>query len=157
MRRRRYLKPPWMQRHVGNRLAAVFRPSLVCKLSVPGRRSGHWHTLPIVVLDHNGERYLVSVRGESDWVLDLRASHSGRLSNRGRVEEISVLEILVADRAPLIAAYANRFGKMPHVAATLRALPDPADHPIFRIAVPRQATSSGPPTSTIATCPEPEG
>lgn len=29
---------------------------LVCKLSVPGRRSGRWHTLPIVVLDHDGER-----------------------------------------------------------------------------------------------------
>ena len=133
MSRRRYLKPPWMQRHVGNRLAALFRPSLVCKLSVPGRRSGRWHTLPLVVLDHNGERYLVSVRGESDWALDLRASHSGRLSNRGQVQEISVVEIPVADRAPLITAYATRYSKMPHVAATLRALPDPADHPTFRI------------------------
>lgn len=143
MSRRRYIKPPWMQRHIGNRLAAMFRPSLVCKLSVPGRRSGHWHTLPIVVLDHNGARYLVSVRGESDWVLDLRASHGGLLSNRGRVEEIGVLEIAVADGAPLIAAYADRYGKMPHVAATLRALPDPTDHPIFRITVPRRAASSG--------------
>lgn len=133
MTRRRYLKPPWMQRHVGNHLAPLFRPSLVRKLSVPGRRSGRWHTLPIVVLDHNGERYLVSVHGESDWALDLRASHSGRLSNRGRVEEISVSEVPVPDRAPLIAAYAARYGKMPTVAATLRALPDPADHPTFRI------------------------
>jgi F420H(2)-dependent quinone reductase len=146
MTRRRYLKPPWMQRHVGNRLAALFRPSLVCKLSVPGRRSGRWHTLPIVVLDHDGERYLVSVRGESDWALDLRASHSGRLSNRGRVEEISVVEVPVPDRAPLIAAYAARYGKMPTVTATLRALPDPTDHPTFRITTAlRRAFPSGPP------------
>ena len=144
MRRRRYLKPPWMQRHVGNRLAAVFRPSLVCKLSVPGRRSGHWHTLPIVVLDHNGERYLVSIRGESDWVLDLRASHSGRLSNRGHVEEIGVVEIPAPDRTPLIAAYAARYGKMPTLTATLRDLPDPTDHPTFRITAPRRAAPSGP-------------
>lgn len=146
MNRRRYLKPPLMQRHIGNRLAPLFRPSLVCKLSVPGRRSGRWHTLPIVVLDHDGGRYLVSVRGESDWVLDLHASHSGRLSNRGRAEEISVSEVPVPDRVPLIAAYAARYGKMPHVAATLRALPDPADHPIFRIVAPHRAAPGGPPT-----------
>ncbi len=136
MSRRRYLKPPWMQRNVGNRLAPVFRPSLVWKLSVPGRRSGRWHTLPIVVLDHNSERYLVSVRGESDWVLNLRASHSGRLTKRGDVEEITVVEVPIPERAPLIEAYLARYGTMPTVAATLRALPDPAHHPTFRITAP---------------------
>jgi hypothetical protein len=30
----RYLKPPWMQRHVGNRMAPLFRPSLISKPSV---------------------------------------------------------------------------------------------------------------------------
>ncbi len=136
MSRRRYLKPPRMQRNVGNRLAPMFRPSLVWKLSVPGRRSGRWHTLPIVVLDHDGERYLVSVRGQSDWVLDLRASHSGRLTKRGHVEEITVVEVPIPDRAPLIEAYSARYGTMPTVAATLHALPHPADHPTFRITAP---------------------
>jgi hypothetical protein len=133
MRRRRYLKPPWMQRNVGNRLAPLFRPSLVRKLSVAGRRSGRWHTLPIVVLEHNGERYLVSVYGQSDWALDLRASHSGRLTTHGHTEEITVGEVPIPDRASLLQAYTARHGKVPGVAATLRALPDPADHPIFRI------------------------
>jgi hypothetical protein len=138
MANRRYLKPPWMQRNVGNRLAPLFRPSLVQKLSVPGRRSGRWHTVPIAVLDHIGERYLVSYRGESDWVLDLRASNSGRLIRRGQVEEISVVEVPVADRPPLIEAYTDRYGKMPTVGSTLRALPDPADHPTFRVIPPAQ-------------------
>lgn len=133
MSRRRYLKPPWMQRNVGNRLAPLFRPSLVWKLSAPGRRSGRWHAWPIVVLDHHGERYLVSIRGESDWALDLRAAHRGRLASRGHVEEITVVEVPVADRRPVLEAYAARYHKMPTVAATLRALPDPADHPTFRI------------------------
>jgi len=131
-----------MQRNVGNRLAPMFRPSLVWKLSVPGRRTGRWHTLPIVVLDHNSERYLVSVRGQSDWALDLQAAHGGRLTKRGHVEEITVVEVPVPDRAPLIEAYLARYGTMPTVAATLRALPDPADHPTFRItaaAKPRPA------------------
>jgi hypothetical protein len=59
---RTYLKPPWMQRHVGNRLSVLIRPALLSKLSVRGR----WHTTPVALLDHNGERYLISYRGASD-------------------------------------------------------------------------------------------
>ena len=133
---RPYVKPPWMQRHVGNRLAPLFRPSLISKLSVPGRRSGRWQTVPIVVLEHDGERYLVSYRGESEWARNLRVSGGGRLRRRGRVEEIGVAEVPVAERGPVLDAYAARFGKMPTVAAVLRALPQPSDHPIFRITAP---------------------
>ncbi len=128
-----YLKPPWMQRHVGNRLAPLFQPSMISKLSVPGRRSGRWHAVPVAVLDHEGERYLVSYRGESDWTRNLRASMRGRLTRKGEVEEITVVEVPVAERKPLLEVYADRFGKMPTVGRVLRALPDPADHPVFRI------------------------
>lgn len=134
MSTRRYLKPPWGQRHIGNRLAPLFRPSMISKLSVPGRRTGRWHTVPVAVLEHEGERYLVSYRGASDWALNLEASKTGRLSRRGRAEEnITVEEVPVAERAPLLEIYTERFGRMPTVGATLRALPDPADHPTFRI------------------------
>jgi deazaflavin-dependent oxidoreductase (nitroreductase family) len=133
MSERRYLKPPWMQRHVANRLVPLFRRSLISKLSVRGRRSGRWHTVPVAVLDHQGERYLVSYRGESDWVRNLRVARGGRLRKKGRMEEIAVVEVPVAERAPLLEAYRARFGKMPTVAAVLDALPEPAHHPIFRI------------------------
>jgi deazaflavin-dependent oxidoreductase (nitroreductase family) len=139
MSERRYLKPPWMQRHVGNRLAPRFRGAMISKLSVPGRRSGRWRTVPIVVLEHAGERYLVSYRGESDWARNLRASQRGRLAKQGRGEEIDVVEVAVAERAALLEMYRARYGRMPTVAATLRALPDPADHPIFRITDSRPA------------------
>jgi hypothetical protein len=100
---------------------------------VPGRRSGRWHTVPVAVLDHAGERYLISYRGASDWALNLEAARSGRLAQSGRVQEITVEEVPVEDRAPLLEVYAARFGRMPTVGAVLRALPDPADHPTFRI------------------------
>jgi deazaflavin-dependent oxidoreductase (nitroreductase family) len=133
MSERRYLKPPWMQRHVGNRLAPFFRKRLISKLSVRGRRSGRWHTVPVVVLEHEGERYLVSYRGESDWARNLRADLRARLTKQGQVQEIAVVEVPIAERAALLELYSARYGKMPTVAAVLRALPDPADHPIFRI------------------------
>jgi deazaflavin-dependent oxidoreductase (nitroreductase family) len=133
MSTRRYLKPPWGQRHIGNRLAPLFQRKLISKLSVRGRRSGRWHTVPVAVLDHEGQRYLISYRGASEWARNLEASHTGRLAQRGRVEEITVEEVPIEERAPLLEVYTARFGRMPTVGAVLRKLPDPADHPTFRI------------------------
>lgn len=142
---RRYLKPPWMQRYIGNRMSVLFRPSLISKLSVRGRRSGRWRTVPVAVLDHDGERYLVSYRGASDWSLNLRASLGGRLTVRGRVEEVAVVEVPIDERATLLEVYLARYGKLPTVAAVLRTLPDPVDHPIFRITASTTAQSGGSP------------
>jgi len=45
----------------------------------------------------------------------------------------------------LIGAYLQQFGTLPTVASTFRALPDPADHPTFRISGDDQR-SEGPTT-----------
>ncbi|MFF0017930.1 nitroreductase family deazaflavin-dependent oxidoreductase [Streptomyces sp. NPDC005374] len=133
MTARVYLKPPWMQRNVGNRLAALFGRSMVSRLSVRGRLSGRERTVPVAVLEHEGVRYLVSYRGLSDWALNLRATPEARLTTRGRTEKITVQEVPEADRPPLLAAYREAYGSMPTVTGVLDALPDPADHPVFRI------------------------
>ena len=133
MTKRRYLKPPWFQRNIINRLLPVLRPSLISTLSVPGRRSGRWHTVPVAVLETGGERYLISYRGESEWAKNLRHAKSGHLRTHGQTEEITVIEVPAAERPPLIRAYLALYGKMPTVSAVLRALPNPEDHPIFQI------------------------
>ena len=138
---RKYLKPPWMQRHIGNRMSVLFRPSMLSKLSVRGRRTGRWHTTPVAVLDHEGQRYLISYRGASDWARNLEASHTARLAQRGHVEDIDVVEVPVVEREPLLVAYADRYGKMPTVGAVLRTLPDAADHPTFRITASRPSSA----------------
>jgi deazaflavin-dependent oxidoreductase (nitroreductase family) len=123
-----------MQRHVGNRMAWLFQRSMLSKLSVVGRRSGRWRTTPVAVLDYEGERYLVSYRGLSEWVRNLRAAGGhARLAHGGEVEEIRVTEVPVAQRSRMLKVYSERYGRFPTVASVLRALPDPADHPIFRI------------------------
>lgn len=133
MTERHYLRPNWMQRHVGNTLAPMFQPKMISKLSVRGRRTGRWITVPIAVLTHDDERYLVSYRGESEWARNLRAAKNARLRGQGRDEEIAVVEVPVEDRAPLLDLYRDRYAKMPTVGSVLNALPDPADHPTFRI------------------------
>lgn len=77
MTARVYLKPPWMQRHIANRLVPLFQRSMISRLTVKGRRSGRERTVPVAVLKHEGERYLVSYRGLSDWALNLRATSEG--------------------------------------------------------------------------------
>jgi hypothetical protein len=57
----------------------------------------------------------------------------GRTSGRGRTETFDAEEVPPAQREPLIKAYLRRYGKMPKVAASFRELPDPADHPSFRV------------------------
>jgi hypothetical protein len=136
-----YLPPPWMQRHVGNRLSVRFQPSLLARLSVRGRLSGRWHTTPIAVLEHGGNRYLVSYRGASDWARNLVVAHTARLARGDQVEEIDVEKVPLAERGELLDAYRQQFGTMPTVGPVLRALPDPADHPMFRITAARPASA----------------
>jgi deazaflavin-dependent oxidoreductase (nitroreductase family) len=115
-------------------MARLFRPSIVGLLSVRGRSSGEWRSVPIAVLDYDGDRYLLAAYGDTEWSRNLRAAGGGRLTRRGTVEEFTAVEVPAAERPPLIDAYRQKFGTLPTVGRTLRALPDPADHPTFRIA-----------------------
>jgi deazaflavin-dependent oxidoreductase (nitroreductase family) len=128
-----YLRPPWAARVIGGRMARLFRPSVVSLLSVRGRASGQWRSAPVAILERDGREYLVGAYGHTEWSRNLRAAGSGRLTRRGRVEEFGVVEVPVEQRPPLIEAYLAQYGKLPTVARTFRALPDPADHPTFQI------------------------
>jgi deazaflavin-dependent oxidoreductase (nitroreductase family) len=129
-----------MARVIGNRMARLFRPSLVYQLSVRGRRTGRWRSAAVVVLEHEGERYLLAPAGNTEWSRNLRAAGTGRLKRRGQVEQFAVVEVPPQERAPLVEAYLHRFRTMPTVAAAFRALPDAADHPAFRIVNSRELT-----------------
>ncbi|HEY4864560.1 MAG TPA: nitroreductase/quinone reductase family protein [Candidatus Dormibacteraeota bacterium] len=62
-------------------------------LQVRGRRSGRVRTTlarPIVV---GGKRYLVAIRGETQWARNLRASGMAVLRERGESTRISTVEV----------------------------------------------------------------
>ncbi len=132
-----YRKPPWFLRAVGNRLSPLNR-DIMAILSVRGRNSGQPRSTPIVVLEHEGERYLVTPYGNTEWVRNLRAAGTGQLKQHGRTEEFAAVEVAAAERPPIIEAYLRKYGKMPTVSRTFKQLPDPAAHPTFRI-TPRSA------------------
>jgi deazaflavin-dependent oxidoreductase (nitroreductase family) len=133
MTNREYVRPPWGARVIGGRMARLFKPSVVCLLSVLGRVTGQWRSNPVVVLEHDGERYLVSAYGDTEWSRNLRAAGRGRLTKQRRTEEFTAVEVPAEELPALTDAYVQQFGKLPTVGRTFRALPEPGDHPAFRI------------------------
>jgi deazaflavin-dependent oxidoreductase (nitroreductase family) len=132
-----YIRPPWPARVIGGRAARLFQPAIVHALTVPGRVTGRERTVPIAVLDYGGQRHLISAYGDTEWSRNLRTAGHARLRGRRRSEQIETVEVPTGDRGPLIAEYLRQYGRLPTVRRTFDALPDPADHPTFRITDPR--------------------
>jgi deazaflavin-dependent oxidoreductase (nitroreductase family) len=130
MPQRRYLKPSWLISHVANPL--LMRFGIVPTLKVRGRETGHWRSVPVNVLELDGQRYLVAPRGETDWVRNLRAAGGGQLQyGRRRTEPFTATEVPDEEKPPIIEAYQQRWGGQ--VRSQFEALPNPADHPVFKI------------------------
>jgi deazaflavin-dependent oxidoreductase (nitroreductase family) len=136
-----YRRPPWWLRAVGNRLSPL-NTKTVAVLSVPGRHSGRTRRTPVAVLEHDGARYLISPFGDTEWARNLRAVSSGMLSRGRDTERIRVVEVPPERRSPLLAAYRARYGRMPRVDASFRDLPEPRDHPTFRLVAPEESGSA---------------
>ena len=128
-RDRRYLRPGRVLSRLLNPL--LMRLGLVPTLAVRGRRSGRWRTVPVNVLELDGARYLIAPRGETDWVRNLRAAGGGELRRGRRAEAFRAVEVPDEERPPLIGTYLERWGYQ--VKGQFQALPDPSDHPVFRI------------------------
>jgi len=100
-------------------------------LTVRGRRSGRPVRTPVPTLEVDGVRYLVSGGGETHWVRNLRAAGGGELG-RGRTREpFRAIEVRRDEHDRVVAAYRERMGW--RARAFFAALPDPADHPVFRV------------------------
>ncbi|KWW97938.1 hypothetical protein TH66_21460 [Carbonactinospora thermoautotrophica] len=125
----RYIAPGRLVRAVVNPL--VMRFGAATTLVVRARVTGKTQAVPVNVLDYEGGRYLVAVRGETQWVRNLRAAGECELRRRGRVYRYVAEEVPVEDREPVIAAYRERWDSQ--VRRFFQALPDPADHPVFRL------------------------
>jgi deazaflavin-dependent oxidoreductase (nitroreductase family) len=78
----------------------------VVTLEVPGRRTGRVVSLPLVVADHEGQRYLVAMLGENaNWVRNVRAAGGQAVLRHGRTEAVRLVEVDPGDRAPILRRY----------------------------------------------------
>src|SRR5438093_164175 len=95
----RYVRPDWFTTHLLNPLVwfltqvgiSVYGSRV---LAVRGRSTGQWRTTPVNVLTtKGGGRYLVSPRGVTQWVRNMRASGEGELRLGRRREPIQLVEL----------------------------------------------------------------
>src|SRR3954467_1064172 len=126
-----YLKPPLFTKRVFNPLAMKMGIGGSAELVVRRRRSGDEQRIPVIPVDVEGARYLVSTRGESDWVRNVRAAGRAELRGKHETGTFRAVELPVEARAPVIAAYREKAGKT--VEGYFKQLPDDTDHPVFRL------------------------
>lgn len=86
--------------------AGLVMPNRLMTLEVRGRRTGRTVTLPVVVADHDGSRYLVSMLGEdANWVRNVRAADGQAVLRHGRRETVHLEEVDPGARAPVLRRY----------------------------------------------------
>ena len=83
----------------------------VRELEVQGRRSGKSRRTPVKVLEVDGERYLVSLSGNSGWVNNLRSQGSARLRFGREVENVLASELADDEKRPIVQAYLAGAGR----------------------------------------------
>jgi len=141
-----YQRPGWFTTNVFNRLVAVLTRLGVSVwgsrvLEVRGRKSGEWRQTPVNLLSYDGDEYLVSPRGHTQWVRNLRASGDGRLRVGRRVRPFEAAELSDDEKPPLLRAYLKRwklevgvfFGGVGPDSSDEELRRIAPDHPVFRL------------------------
>ena len=115
-------------------------PSDTVTLEVKGRRTGAVRSTVVTSVEHEGVRYLVSPRGESEWVRNVRAAGGeAAIRRRGR-RSVRLEELPSEQRAPVLKGYLGKtaaatrqhFGIDPK-AETAEFAAIAGRHPVFRV------------------------
>jgi len=109
-----YREPGWFTRNVFNRFVAFLTRHGVSVigsrvLAVKGRTSGELRTVPVNLLELDGRRYLVSPRGETQWVRNIRAAGGGELRVGKKVEAFRARELAHDESVAVLRAYLKRW------------------------------------------------
>ena len=109
-----YLKPDWFNKNVFNPAVALMTRIGISVwgsriLRVRGRKSGEWRSNPVNLLTFEGKQYLVSPRGHTQWVRNIRVTGGGELVLGSKVQAFTAVEIPDAEKAPIVRAYLKRF------------------------------------------------
>jgi len=78
-------------------------------LSVRGRKSGEWRSTPVNPLTYEDHRYLVSPRGQTQWVRNMRVAGGGELRLGRRVEPFTARELADEQKPELLREYLRRW------------------------------------------------
>ncbi len=96
-------------------LRAGIKIGTMSLLTIRGRKSGQPHTVPVLLVEQDGERWLVAPYGAVQWVRNIRAAGTATLTRGRRSEVISVRELEAKEAAPILKQY------LLHVAAGVQS------------------------------------
>ncbi|HEX2904525.1 MAG TPA: nitroreductase/quinone reductase family protein [Jatrophihabitans sp.] len=110
----RYLEPGWFTRNIFNRSVRRLTRWGVSvmgsrELRVRGRASNEWRTTPVNLLTIDGVDYLVSPRGQTQWVRNLRAAGAGELRLGRTVRAFKAEELSDVDKIPVLRHYLHKW------------------------------------------------
>jgi deazaflavin-dependent oxidoreductase (nitroreductase family) len=81
-------------------------PRFMAVLEVPGRKSGHRRSNPVVIATVDGSRYLVSMLGPgSEWVKNVEAADGDAVIRQGRRRPVHLVGVPPEQRAPVLREY----------------------------------------------------
>ena len=126
-----YLKPRAIETRFWNPLAMHSTMWDVHTLEVARRNAGEPQRVPVIPLEHDGSLFVVSTRGEGDWVKNVRAAGIVQLGQKGKFETYAATEVPADERSGIITAYRKKAGR--EVNGYWRKLPADADHPTFKL------------------------
>ncbi|MEU0290197.1 nitroreductase family deazaflavin-dependent oxidoreductase [Streptomyces sp. NPDC006147] len=126
----------WLARH-GFSLAGT------AELSVPGRRSGRMQRIPVNPHTYEGQQYLVSARGHSQWVRNMRAAGGGELRVGRKLRTFTAVEIPDEEKLAVLRTYLEKWGwevnqyfqGVTAKSSDEEIIAAAPDHPVFRITV----------------------
>lgn len=80
------------------------------ELSVRGRKSGQMQRIPVNPHTYESSQYLVSARGHSQWVRNMRVAGGGELRVGRKIRAFTATEIPDSEKLPILRAYLERWG-----------------------------------------------
>lgn len=130
----------WLNRAFSWLAKVGLTPSDTVTVEVNGRKSGQTRANVVTSVDVDGVSYLVSPRGNSEWVRNVRAAGGeATIRRRGR-KRVRLIDVPVEQRPPIIKAYLEktRRATQQHIEvdhnAPVEEFARIADrHPVFRI------------------------
>jgi len=126
-----YLKPSAIETKILNKLAMHSKLWDVHTLEVARRNAVDPQRVPVIPLEFDGSFFVVSARGESDWVKNVRAAGIVRLGQKDSFETYAATEVPADESSGIVKAYRKKAGR--EVNGYWRRLPKDSDHPTFKL------------------------
>lgn len=141
-----YQQPGWFTNHIFNPAVALLTRTGLSVwgsrvLEVKGRKSGEWRSTPVNLLRYESGDYLVSPRGHTQWVKNLRVSGEGRLRLGRGTQPFTAVELADEEKLALLRAYLKKwkmevgvfFGGVGPDSTDDELRGIAPDHPVFRL------------------------